>query len=431
MSIFVETLGCKVNLYESEQIAYRLESASTDESQNVCVINTCTVTQEADRQSRQAIRRAIRDNPRSLIVVTGCYAEMQPETCADIPGVDLVVPGSRKLEIPELVADRIKMEQAPAVLPASPIHALPSPMSSGFTDRTRVFVQIQQGCDNGCTFCIIHRARGSSQSVLPTTVSRQVDAFVRQGFAEIVLCGIDLGAYGLDFDGGCEHRITLASLVQQLASRHPGLRLRISSIDPAHIDDELISAMREHDNVCPHIHLSLQSAAPIILKRMKRRYTKDQVYHAVSELKSALPDLVLSADVMAGFPTESESDFDHTAAAIRELEIAYPHVFAYSERSGTPAARIPNQVPKAERKSRAARLRAIGHEVRSAVLNRYVGKNAQVLIEGRCDASPDLVRARMKNYLPVYVPSKNLEAGTVKQFRLTGTVNDGLRGEAL
>ncbi len=426
MNVTTETLGCKVNLYESEHIAHRIRSMGLD--RDVCVINTCTVTREADRQSRQAIRRAIRDQHNSLIVVTGCYAEMQPEVCAEIPGVDLVVPGSRKLEIPDLLMEQDFTEPNQVVAPADS-HVLPQELPVGFESRTRAFVQVQQGCDNACTFCIIHKARGRSQSILPTTINRQVESFARQGFSEVVFCGIDLGAYGMDFNGEGDSQINLSVLVGQLAQRHPELRIRLSSIDPAHIDDALIETIGEYANICPQIHLSLQSASPMILKRMKRRYSSDDVYQVVEQLRSALPDLVLSADVMAGFPTESESDFAQTLNAIRNLEIAYPHVFPYSERDGTPAARIPKQVPVPIRKARAARLREVGHEVRSTVCSRYIGRQVVTLAEGAYTPKSNLVRTRMANYLPVYVAGEQLDDSGWTNIQITGLFGDGLSGE--
>ncbi len=432
MNVAVETLGCKVNLYESEQIAYRMRGKSPEGADGVCVINTCTVTREADRQSRQTIRKAVRNHPGSLIVVTGCYAEMQPDECAQLPGVDLVVPGSRKLEIPDLIAGRKKAADGPDVMAPSPDGALPGEIPVGFESRSRAFVQIQQGCDNGCTFCIIHKARGPSRSILPTAINRQIESFANRGFREIVLCGIDLGAYGMDLNAGGTSQISLAALAGHIAQRHRDLRIRLSSIDPAHIGEDLIEVFRENGNICPHIHLSLQSAAPIILKRMKRRYTKEDAYRAVAILRESLPDLVLSADIMTGFPTETESDFEQTVTAVRELQIAYPHVFAYSQRSGTPAARIPNQVPAAVRKSRAARLRRVGEQVRKDVLTRYVGRTCDALVESRCARESALVRTRMANYLPVYVPADRLDAGAAWcRVRVTGFEQDGLCGETV
>lgn len=427
-SVRIETLGCKVNLFESEYILDQLQSRqhvqASGEAADLCIINTCTVTREADRQSRQAIRRAIRNNPNATVVVTGCYAQMQPDQCAVIAGVDYVVPGSKKLQIPQLIADEISIDEligdSKAILPAQVI--------ASFESRTRANLQIQQGCDNGCTFCIIHSARGPSRSIAPTAVMRQVEQYVRQGFAEVVICGIDLGSYGEDLASQKRATISLAALTCELATRYPNCRFRWSSIDPAHITAGIVDALRQHENICPHVHLSLQSASPIILKRMKRRYQPEDVYDAVAALRDARADLVLSADIMAGFPTESDADSELTRNAIFDLQIAYPHVFAYSERDRTPAARIPKQVPPEIRKARAKRLREAGDIVRRQVLDSYIGRIETGLTEGRVNQTDSLFRSRMANYLPVYFTSSKDFSNQPVRLRLTGTCRDGLHG---
>ncbi len=433
-SVSAETLGCKVNRFESEYIVNQLKSngwiPAGDLRQDIHLINTCTVTREADRHSRQAIRRAIRRHPQATIIVTGCYAEMHPEICAEIPGVDYVVPGSKKLQIPQLLADGISLERQP--IPPVAATPVPAPLISGFESRTRANLQVQQGCDNGCTFCIIHQARGPSRSIPPTTVIRQVHNYVQQGFLEIVVCGIDLGSYGDDLINKKECTIDLSGLVSELAIHFPNIRFRLSSIDPAHITPQLVSVMANHVNICPHIHLSLQSASPIILKRMKRRYQPDVVYAAVEALRKARADLILSADLMAGFPTESDADFELTRMAIYDLNIAYPHVFAYSERDGTPAARIPNQVPPKVRKTRARLLREAGAAVRQQVLSNYVGQVASALLEGQVTRQgKQLVRARLANYLPVYLAYTPEMSGRMINLELTDLHDDGLLGKRL
>ena len=429
-NVSIETLGCKVNLFESEYIKHQLNSINWEGADSgtddICIINTCTVTKEADRQSRQAIRRTIRKNPDATIVVTGCYAEMQPEKCAEIPGVDLVVPGTEKLRIPDIISADRKFERQIFNSDDKISDFLPSEAVAGFESRTRAYLQVQQGCDNGCTFCIIHEARGISRSILPTTVTRQVEQYVRQGFQEIVVCGIDLGSYGMDLSGSLDEEFTLASLIRELAVRYPTCRFRLSSIDPAHITSELISVFEEFENVCPHLHLSLQSMAPIILKRMKRRYTPEDVNQAVERLFRVRQDLVLSADIMVGFPTESDSDFEHTRQAMHNLEIAYPHVFVYSERSGTPAARIPRQVPVEIRKQRAKLLRQEGEEIRDKVLRRYVGERVNTLIESSVEPSSDLMRSRMSNFIPVYFYHSDPSENGYKELDINGLYRDGL-----
>ena len=431
-SVVIKTLGCKVNLFESEYLYDQLQTLQWDRSKNdrgdLCIINTCTVTKEADRQSRQAVRRAIRRNPNAKIIVTGCYAEMQPEKCAEIPGVDLVVPGTRKLEIPRLASNDASHSNSRVLESKVDSSELPQEPVVAFESRSRAFLQVQQGCDNGCTFCIIHQARGPSRSILPTTINRQMEQYVQHGFHEIVICGIDLGSYGADLSNGTQPAFNLASLTRELATRYPETRFRWSSIDPAHITPDIVGVLEEHENVCSHIHLSLQSASPIILKRMKRRYSPEEAYQAIENLRRVRSDLVLSADIMAGFPTESDSDFELTRAALYDLEIAYPHVFVYSEREGTPAARIPKGVAVDVRTSRAKNLRLAGEEIRERVLNRYIGKQVDVLIEGFADQQASVVRSRMSNYLPVYFTDTTDVQRGFKNIVVTGLYRDGLWG---
>ena len=432
-SVLIDTLGCKVNLFESEYIYSQLDSSrwerSKDQAADLCIVNTCTVTKEADRRSRKAIRRAVRENPDAKIVVTGCYAEMNPDECASIYGVDLVVPGTQKLQIPRLLSGPLNSIRSGMNHATSPAAQLPAQAINGFESRSRAFLQIQQGCDNGCTFCIIHKARGPARSVLPTTITRQIEKFIEQGFREIVICGIDVGSYGEDLSEGVETSMHLASLLQELAARFDQCRFRLSSIDPCHITAELVSVFAQNRNVCPHVHLSLQSASPIILKRMKRRYSEKDLYRVVHELRRVRPDLVLSADVMAGFPTETEADFELTKTAIRELEIAYPHVFVYSEREGTPAARIPKQIPLEVRKQRAKLLRETGAQVLNAVRGRFIGKKVMALVEGSIDPRNPMSRARLDNYIPVYFEDGGSGENGFERMKIVGIFRDGLLGE--
>ena len=434
-SVFIDTLGCKVNLFESEYIYSQLDSQrwerSDDQIADLCIVNTCTVTKAADRQSRQSIRRAIRKNPDAKIVVTGCYAEMSPDDCVSIPGVDLVVPGSQKLQIPRLLSGQLDSLPSGIRMTSSPVTEVPAQVIDSFESRSRAFLQIQQGCDNGCTFCIIHKARGPSRSVLPTTVTRQIEKFIEQGFLEIVICGIDVGSYGEDLSEGLENPMNLASLLQEVATRYDQCRFRISSIDPSHITSELVTVFSQFKNICPHIHLSLQSASPIILKRMKRRYSEKDLYRVVHELRHVRPELVLSADVMVGFPTESELDFELTKTAVKELEIPYPHVFVYSEREDTPAARIPKQIPLVIRKQRAKQLRDTGAKVLDSVRKRFIGKKVLALVEGSIDQKSNLFRARLDNYIPVYFESNGNRQNGLEWMNIVGIFRDGLRGQRI
>ena len=411
--IAVSTLGCKVNAFESELIAQNFGERDWNrvdprDTADLYVINTCTVTREADRQARQEVRRAIRQNPDAMVVVTGCYAQMEPAACADIPGVDLVVGNGSKLDIHTLLP-RYQRGELPRVLvdDLDQHISLPSALLAGFDGHTRAFVQVQQGCNQGCTFCIIHQARGPSRSLAPTLIRRQVERLLLNGYKEIVICGVDLGSYGEDFAQSSEPKMDLTDLLAEIVQTGQRLdapfRIRLSSLDPVHLTDKLIQCMAEQPQICPHLHLSLQSANSLILKRMKRRYGRELVYERIQKMRECMPDLVISADVMTGFPTESDEQFQDTLQAIDDLEIAYPHVFPYSERNGTPATRIPRQVSVAERKQRARRVREAGERVQESVLARWVGESARVLIEGRSKSNLQYLRARMDNYLPVQI----------------------------
>jgi threonylcarbamoyladenosine tRNA methylthiotransferase MtaB len=431
----IETLGCKVNAYESELIGQSLarngwRMLDPAEPADLYVINTCTVTREADRQARQTVRRLIRRNPDALVVVTGCYAQMDGEACGGIPGVDLVLGNDRKLDLASYLP-RLEQGRLPRVLVGDLDEhvSLPAQLLTGFEDRTRAFIQVQQGCNQGCMFCIIHRARGPSRSLPTTLIQRQVERLVINGYREIVICGVDLGAWGEDLgvDGGGP-RPDLADLLGRLAAIDEDFRIRLSSIDPAHIDDRLIDLLAGHPKLCPHLHLSLQSGSTRVLKRMGRRYTADHVRERVARLRQAMPDLVLSADVMVGFPTESEVQYRETEAMVEALEIAYPHVFPYSERDGTPAARIPadRQVPAAVRKERARRLRQLGKRIRENVMRRRLGSPARLLVEsGEADEGGPW-RARGADYLPVALTAPGARAGDFIDAVIEGVENDRL-----
>ena len=405
--VSVSTLGCKVNVFESNAIAQSLElkgwqSVRARQQADMCIINTCTVTREADRQARQEVRRVIRSNPDALVIVTGCYAQMDPTACAAIPGVDLVVGNDRKLDIHQLLPLYQKGELPKVVVGELDEHvSLPDGLLTGIDGQTRAFLQVQQGCDQGCTFCIIHRARGPSRSIAMTVLKRQAQRLAMNGYRELVICGVDLGSFGEDL---ALESYKLVDLIDELHLMNPQMRLRLSSIDPVHITDQLIKRFADH-LICPHLHLSLQSANTLILKRMKRRYDKAMVYTRIEQLRRAVPNLVISADVMTGFPTESDTQFNETLAAISDLEIAYPHVFPYSQRNGTPAAKIPRQVDMQTRKARARLIREAGNKVLANVIGTNSGQNHRVLTEDSIEEKTGLRRSRAENYLPVMVPA--------------------------
>lgn len=363
------TLGCRLNTFESEVIRSQAEQANLSDA---IIVNTCAVTAEAERQARQTIRRARRDNPDAKIIVTGCAAQLHPETFADMDEVDRVLGNAEKLEA--------KYFQDDAVVSVSDIMEATETaphLIEGFDGRTRAFVQVQQGCDHRCTFCIIPFARGNNRSVPVGAIAEQMTTLVDAGYAEVVLTGVDISSYGADLPGSPN----LGQLCRRLLDAVPNLkRLRLSSLDPAAFDEDLVDLFANEPRLMPHVHLSLQAMDDMILKRMKRRHSRSDAYRLVKRLRGVRPDAVFGADLIAGFPTETDDLFDNTLRAIEELDIAFLHVFPYSPRDGTPAAKMP-AVAKDIAKARAMKLRAAGEKALQRFLQSRIGTTESVLVE--------------------------------------------------
>ena len=413
------TFGCRLNAFESEIMRERLGSGAGD----VIVVNTCTVTAEAGRQARQAIRRARRENPTARIVVTGCAAQIDPEVFAAMPEVDRVVGNAAKLDPASLLADdgaRVSVADVmadPAAVPEAPLGGLGADSGAGFEGRARAFVQIQQGCDHRCTFCIVPFARGPSRSVPAPAVAEQARRLVAAGFNEIVLTGIDISSYGRDLADAP----TLGVLVRDLLKAVPELkRLRLSSLDPAVMDEALFGALAEEDRLMPHLHLSLQSLDDMVLKRMKRRHDRQGALAFVARARAARPGVSFGADLIAGFPTETDGMFQNTMAGVAEAGVSFLHVFPYSPRPGTPAVKMP-QVPERARSDRAARLRDAGEAALARFLATRVGATADVLVEkngfGR---APDHAPVRLSFAAP---------EGAVIAARLVAVTDGALIGD--
>ena len=366
------TFGCRLNSFESEIIRDHLRDAALDD---VVVVHTCAVTAEAERQARQAIRRARRMRPEARIVVTGCSAQITPEAYAAMAEVDQVVGNADKLD--GAVWQGLAARPRIVVRDIMTVRATAGHLVDGFDGRARAFVEVQQGCDHRCTFCIIPYGRGPSRSVPAGEVVEQTRRLVESGYREIVLTGVDLTSYGKDLPG----QPALGQLVRRLLRLVPDLpRLRLSSIDPAEVDPDLVDLVAGEPRLMPHLHLSVQAGDDLILKRMKRRHGRDDVIRLCAQLRALRPDIAFGADLIAGFPTESNAMFERTLALIDEAGFTHLHVFPFSARRGTPAARMP-QVPKALRQERAARLRAAGQHAMARFLEHQVGRSAQVLVE--------------------------------------------------
>lgn len=370
----VITLGCRLNAYESEVMAQQADAAGVAAT---IVINTCAVTAEAVRQARQAIRRARRDEPGARIVVTGCAAQIEPSAFAAMPEVDHVVGNGAKTD-PAIWADlaggrleRVKVDDIKSVRETA------GHLVDGFGTRARAYVQIQNGCDHRCTFCIIPFGRGPSRSVPAGEVVAEVRRLAERGYGEVVLTGVDITAWGADLPGSPR----LGRLVRQILKLVPELpRLRLSSIDQVEADQDLLAAIAEEERLMPHLHLSLQAGDDLILKRMRRRHLRKDAIRFCAEARRLRPDVAFGADLIAGFPTESEAMFDRSLDLVDECGLSYLHVFPFSPRKGTPAARMP-QVPRDVIKQRASRLRRKGEEALVRHLSIQVGRSVDVLVE--------------------------------------------------
>ena len=370
------TFGCRLNAYETEAMK---ELIAQTGAQNVHVINTCAVTAEAVRKAKQDIRKIRRTEPTAKIVVTGCAAQTEPDTFAAMNEVDLVLGNSEKMQAQtwqSLAEDHFETEKV-QVNDIMSVTETAEHLIDGFGSRSRAYVQVQNGCDHRCTFCIIPYGRGNSRSVPAGVVVDQIKRLVQKGYHEVVLTGVDLTSWGADLPSEPK----LGNLVMRILKLVPDLaRLRISSIDSIEVDEDLLEAIANEPRLMPHLHLSLQHGDDLILKRMKRRHLRDDAIAFCQEARRLRPDIAFGADIIAGFPTETEEHFENSLALVRECDLTWLHVFPYSARQGTPAARMP-ALHGAIIKERAARLRALGAAQVSAYHQTQVGRSVDVLME--------------------------------------------------
>jgi threonylcarbamoyladenosine tRNA methylthiotransferase MtaB len=404
------TFGCRLNAYETEVMRGLAEQAKDP---SLVVVNTCAVTAEAVRQAKQHIRKISREDPQARIVVTGCAAQIEPETFAGLPGVARVLGNMEKLEARNFRLDD-GANTTVRVNDIMSVRETAGHLLDGFAERARAFIEVQQGCDHRCTFCIIPFGRGNSRSVPAGLVVERVKRLVGAGFNEVVLTGVDITSWGGDLPG----TPTLGNLVQRILKLVPDLpRLRLSSLDMIEMDPALFDALAD-PRLMPHLHLSLQHGDDMILKRMKRRHSRDQAIAFVDAARARRPDLVFGADLIAGFPTEDDAMFANLLSIVDACDLTYLHVFPYSERAGTPAARMP-QVPKPVRKARAAALRAKGTERQAAFLASQVGRIISVLVE------KDSGAGHSEHYAPVLVRGGAVP-GAIVQARVTSVAGDAL-----
>ena len=422
-SVAFHTLGCKVNHYETEAIWQLFKEAGYDRGEfeknaDVYVINTCTVTNTGDKKSRQVIRRAIRNNPDAVICVTGCYAQTSPAEIMAIPGVDIVVGTQDRTKLLGLI-DEYRTER-------QPINAVRNIMKNrvyeeldvpAFTDRTRASLKIQEGCNNFCTFCIIPWARGLMRSRDPQEVIHQAQQLVDAGYLEIVLTGIHTGGYGEDLKD-----YNLARLLRDLETQVKGLkRLRISSIEASQLTDEVIEVLRNSNTIVRHLHIPIQSGSNTVLKRMRRKYTMEFFAERLDRLREALPQLAITSDVIVGFPGETEEEFMDTYNFIRDHRFSELHVFPYSKRTGTPAARMEDQVDEEVKNKRVHRLIELNDQLAKQYASTFENEVLEVIPEEKykLDSDSGLYEGYTDNYLKVVLPADESMVGKIVRVKIT------------
>ncbi|WP_226667351.1 tRNA (N(6)-L-threonylcarbamoyladenosine(37)-C(2))-methylthiotransferase MtaB [Metabacillus litoralis] len=422
-TVAFHTLGCKVNHYETEAIWQLFKDAGYDRTEyervaDVYVINTCTVTNTGDKKSRQVIRRAIRKNPDGVICVTGCYAQTSPAEIMAIPGVDIVVGTQDRTKMLEYI-EQFKEERQPIngvrnIMKTRVYEELDVP---SFTDRTRASLKIQEGCNNFCTFCIIPWARGLMRSRDPKEVVAQAQQLVNAGYKEIVLTGIHTGGYGEDLKD-----YNLAMLLRDLDEQVEGLkRIRISSIEASQISDDVIDVLKKSDKVVRHLHIPIQSGSDTVLKRMRRKYTMEFFAERLDRLKEALPGLAITSDVIVGFPGETEEEFMETFNFIKKYQFSELHVFPYSKRTGTPAARMDDQVDEEVKNNRVHRLIELSDQLAKQYASQFEDEVLEVIPEEKFnkESNEDLYVGYTDNYLKVVFPANEEMIGKIVKVKIS------------
>ena len=408
IKVAISTLGCKVNQYESAGILERLDKGvflqvPFNTKADCYIINTCTVTSRTDYQSRQLIRRAIRTNPDASVIVTGCYAQVAPQDIARIPGVTFVLGNAEKERIPEIIKHIVKGDPQVLVSDICKARELSGFSPLKFPGHTRAFLKIQDGCNSFCSYCIVPYARGPSMSLPESEVFGKIEMLARSGYKEIVLTGIHLGAYGQDHIPPS----SLFNILERVENNKTVERLRLSSIEITEVTDDVIRLMKKATVICRHLHIPFQSGDDNILSAMKRNYDSIFFKNRLEEICRAIPDIALGTDVMVGFPSEREEEFNNTLRLIEELPVAYLHVFPYSERPGTVALRLPGRVNEAAKKRRSEILRNVGREKRKTFAERFIGQKLTVLVEDKKDKETGCMKGFSDNYIPVLIRNGN------------------------
>jgi len=430
MKVAITTLGCKVNQYDSAALATQLGGAGHtiqgfEPGADVYIVNTCSITDRADAESRQLARRIKRWNPDARVIMTGCYAQANPNGAAALPEVDFIIGLDRRAELLRALNGELAGDGRVFVSDLRKTDAQPPLGAEMFGGRTRAFLKVQDGCDLFCTFCIVPWSRGRSRSVPPRTILAELEKLAALGFEEVVLTGIHLGGYGADL----QPQIGLADLVEMVAERAPVTRVRLSSIDPPEISPRLLDIMRRSDVLCHHVHMPVQAGEDGVLRRMRRRYDTRLLRDVVAEIRRQLPEAGLGTDVIAGFPAESEQEFDRSLVLLEELSFSYFHVFPYSRRSGTTAAKLPGHLPKRLIRGRAQRLRKLSDRKRAAFAAGFLGKTLRVLPEA--GGQRDVLSGYARNYVRVVLPGQPVEPNreiSVRVRSVRGAVAEGVIG---
>jgi len=421
--VAITTLGCKTNQFESAAMILQLEAAGYSivpfsEAADIYIVNSCTVTSRTDAETRRLIRRARRLNPLSRIVATGCYAQVAQGDLEMMPELDIVLGNREKLEISTLLeSNSSRVSDISAGRKSEPLTL------TSFAEHTRAFLQVQNGCNSFCTYCIVPFARGPSQSVPLEEVLEGIRRLADNGYKEVVLTGIHLGAYGLDLI----HKTSLTDLIRKIDQEHLIPRLRIGSIEPNEVDDELLNLMAESKIICPHLHLPLQSGSDTVLKRMGRRYSSQFFRDLVEKIITALPDAFIGADLIAGFPGESDADFEESVKLVEELPFSDLHIFPYSSRKGTKAADMTGHLPPDRIKERAAILRSVAERKKRAFLERMIGKKLDVLVQGY-NSKTSICNGLSRNYCMVSFTGEESDKNQELKVNIVGCNGDGCAG---
>ena len=426
----ITTLGCKVNQYESEAISRELEisawyEAGNDDPADVCIINTCTVTQKASTQSRQAVRQAVRANPNARIIVTGCYAQTAADELNKIKGVDFVIGHSQKHEIASKFVTSEKPSGTAAVSICSDVltdRQYHRYSQTAHGTRTRPFLKIQDGCDAFCAYCIVPYARGPSRSMLLDDVLKHVKQLGDRGYHEVVLTGVHLGNYGLDLNP----KTSLFELLCRIDEAGLIARVRLSSVEPLELSNDIIKCVSSSRRFCRHFHIPLQSGDDVILTKMRRPYTRNYAHDLILKITDCMPDVAVGVDIMVGFPGETSDAFENTYHLIQALPVAYLHVFPFSARPGTPAAKFTDNVLSKTIKQRCERMRRLGVDKRMSFYRKFIGHKMKILVETNREAATGRLKGISSNYLPVLV-----DADDEYKNKLVDICIERLRGSQL